>query len=103
MHFEIPCLPGERVYFIDTKTEKEGRKRVTGTFINTGIVDHVTIGEKLSPIITVCDDENTWTDFDISEEMGKTLFTTHGAAILKFIENRRKQYEPKERQITRNN
>lgn len=81
MQFEIPCLPGERVYFLDEKTEKEGRKKIQRTFVNSGIVDHITIGGALSPIITVCDEENTWTDFDIGEDLGVNVFITHEEAV----------------------
>jgi len=74
MNFDIPCLPGEKVYILDDLTERVKNKTVVKTIVKCGIVDHITIGQALSPIITVCDDENTWTDYDIQNNLGVYLF-----------------------------
>lgn len=76
MIFDIPCLPGAKVYFLDDLTERIKNKKVVKTIVKCGIVDHITIGQALSPIITICDDENTWTDFDIKEDLGVIVFLT---------------------------
>lgn len=74
MIFEIPCLPGEKVYFLDDLTERKKIRKAIKTIVKCGVIDHITIGQALSPIITVCDDENTWTNFDIREELGVIVF-----------------------------
>lgn len=70
---KLPCKVGDTVYFISEKVEK-GRRKIT-----TGIVDNITLGNTMIPQITVCDDENIWTTFDI-EDFGKNVFLTQPEA-----------------------
>lgn len=76
MIFDIPCLPGEKVYFLDDLTERKKIRKAINTIVKCGVIDHITIGQALSPIITVCDDENTWINFDIREDLGVIVFLT---------------------------
>lgn len=68
----IKILPGNKVFFIDSKIEsvtnnitKRSSKKVIN-FINSGTVDHITIGESLEPIYTICTDTDKWIDIEQS-------------------------------------
>lgn len=78
--FKLPCVPGQEVYFLDSTREREGRKNVTKDFVNTGVIDHITIGGALVPIITVCDCENIWVDFNLEDDLGRCCFLSYEEA-----------------------
>lgn len=86
---KLPCAVGDMVWYISDKTEKQGRKKVSVSFIDKGIVDNITLGQTMIPQITICNDENVWTTFDSIEDFGKTVFLTKEEAdtALKEIEN----------------
>lgn len=76
----LPCKVGDTVYYISTKYEKLGRKKVRVEFVDVGVVDRIIIGQKGVPQIDVCNDDNVWTLFDAEDDFGKTVFLTRGEA-----------------------
>ena len=82
----LPCKVGDVVYYINAGYEKQGRKRVLVEFVDKGIVDNMTIGDKGVPHVEICNDENEWTIFDSEDDFGKTVFLTREEAEAKLKE-----------------
>ncbi|MDO4301912.1 MAG: helix-turn-helix domain-containing protein [Clostridia bacterium] len=81
----ILVLPNSKLFFLDSRYEiiksefsKRKQKKIVD-FINSGIVDHITIGEKLQPIYTICTEDNVWIDFSQSD-FGKIIFNSEDEA-----------------------
>lgn len=51
---ELPCNVGDTVYYLATKFEKKGRKKVDIEFVESGIVDNILLGQKLNGQAVVC-------------------------------------------------
>ena len=75
-----PCKVGDVVYYINARFEKQGRKKVRVEFVEKGMVDNMTIGDKGVPQIEICNDENEWTMFDSADDFSKTVFLTREEA-----------------------
>lgn len=73
---ELPCKIGDTVYYLTTKYEKQGRKKVAVDYAETGIVDSITLGDLMIPQIYVCDSDNVWTTFDTKRDFNKIIFLT---------------------------
>lgn len=83
-----PCKVGDTVYYHAGRFEKQGRKKVYIEFVESGIVDRIIIGEKGTPQIDVCNDENVWTTFDAEDDFGIIAFTDKNLAEKALNENR---------------
>lgn len=69
-----PCKVGDTIFFLDEKVQREGRKKVTESFVNCGVVDHITYGSVMHPILTICTKSNSWIDLDGIEDFGISIF-----------------------------
>lgn len=70
----LPCKVGDTVYFLATKYEKQGRKKVPVEYVDIGWVDNIVFGCLGVPQVHVCDKNNVWTTFDGSKDFGKIIF-----------------------------
>lgn len=85
---DLPCEMDATIYFIDSKCEKQGRKKVKVEFVNSGAIDNVTIGELGIPQIEICTKDNVWITFDAKEDFGVNCFTDPADAENKLKEVR---------------
>lgn len=83
---ELPCEMDATIYFIDSRYEKQGRKKVKVEFINSGTIDNVTIGELGIPQVEICTKDNVWITFDGKEDFGVNCFTDPADAERKLKE-----------------
>lgn len=79
-YIKLPCCVGDTVYFLDTKYEKHGRKKVPVEYVDVGFVDNIVLGCLDIPLVVVCNENNIWTTFDGSKDFGKTVFLTKKSA-----------------------
>jgi hypothetical protein len=77
---ELPCKVGDKVYLLATRTTKQSRKKVVINYIETGIVDNITLGQIMIPQIDVCITNNVWITFDSEKDIGKAVFLTREEA-----------------------
>lgn len=71
-----PCKVGDKVYYINSRYEKQGRRNVHTYFVDEGEVDNITVGDLGIPQIDVCNEENEWIIFDSKEDFGEIVFLT---------------------------
>jgi hypothetical protein len=76
----LPCKVGDKVYLLATRTTKQSRKKVVINYIETGIVDNITLGQIMIPQIDVCITNNVWITFDSEKDIGKAVFLTREEA-----------------------
>ena len=77
----IPCIPGDTVYYFVDKHKKVGRRKIPYTTIEHGVVDNVQIGNNIdNPSVSVCNDDNEWMLFQTSD-FEKIIFTDYDQAL----------------------
>lgn len=73
---KLPCKVGDTVWYIDERLEKQGRKKVTVFFVDSGTVDNITLGGVMIPQVEVCNNtDNSWITFD-KDDWNKYAFFT---------------------------
>lgn len=78
---KLPCKVGTKVWYINERLEKQGKRKVTVFFVDDGSVDNITLGGVMIPQIEVCNNkENSWITFDYKEDWNKTVFLTQAEA-----------------------
>lgn len=73
---ELPCKVGDTVYYLATKYDKQGHRKVAIDIVEKGIVDSIILGQTMIPHIVVCNKDNVWTTYDSKSDFGKTVFLT---------------------------
>lgn len=79
-YIKLPCKVGDTVYFLDTKYEKHGRKKVPVEYVEVDLVDNIVFGHLGVPFVNVYDDYNIFITFDGSKDFGKTVFLSKESA-----------------------
>ena len=80
LYMKMPCMVDDTpVFYLSTRYEKQGNKKVAIDFVDKGLVDHITVGGGGYPVVTVCNGDNWWTDFEYADFGDIVFFDRHEA------------------------